>query len=121
MGGIAAHGVGNLYKTEGILEQYQYHQTTRNQLVPSARKLFSSKSWTFQKDSDPKHTTKSAKALYSQLHVPREEWPANSPDLNPTDNLWQYLVPRCYVQGPQVQHQGRAVCSAPGGPAGTHP
>ena len=94
-GGTAAHGVGNLYLVRGVLEQYQYHEITRNQLAPSARKLFSSRSWTFQEDSDPKHTAKSTKALYNQLHTLREEWPASSPDLSPTENLWQYLDAMC--------------------------
>lgn len=93
--GTAAHGVGNLYLINGVLEKNQYRRITRTQIIPSARKLFSMRDWTFQEDSDPKHTANSTKALYNQLRIPREEWPANSPDLNPTENLWQYLDVTC--------------------------
>ena len=94
-GGIAAHGVGNLYLINGILEQIQYHHIVRTQIIPSARKLFNMRDWTFQEDNDPKHTANSTKALYNQLRIPREELPANSPDLNPIENLWQYLDVMC--------------------------
>ena len=86
-GGFAAHGVGNLYRINGILEQNQYHDIIRNQLIPSARKLFNLRNWTFQEDNDPKHTKNSTKALYNLLRIPRKDLPANSLDLNPIDNL----------------------------------
>ncbi len=42
----------------------------------------------FQLDLAPAHTAKSTKSLLNDHGVGVLDWPANSPDLNPTENLW---------------------------------
>ena len=42
----------------------------------------------FQQDNDPKHTSRSTQAFLTDSHINSWKTPAESPDLNPIENVW---------------------------------
>ena len=67
---------------------------------PVKRKLFTIKSsMTFIQDGTPAHTAK-ATQQWCKKNLPhfikKDEWPANSPDLNPIKNLWSIIDEAAY-------------------------
>ncbi len=56
-------------------------------MLPSADKLYGDADLIFQQDLAPAHTAKGTKSWFNDQSVTVLDWPANSPDLNPIENL----------------------------------
>ena len=50
--------------------------------------------WKLVQDNGPKHTAKSIKKSFSDNKIDVVPWPAQSPNLNPIENLWHDVEKR---------------------------
>jgi len=70
--------------------------------IPEIRKLMG-RHWRLQQDNDPKHTSRLAQSFINENIPELLDWPANSPDLNPIENLWNLVKRNVEKKMPQNQ------------------
>jgi len=104
-GSFSATGVGILHKIDGIMNKEQYLDIMENCMQPSKDMLFGPGNGIFQQDNDPKHTSNIVKSYLADQGVNVMDWPAQSPDLNPIENLWSILDSRCKARRPKNEDE----------------
>ncbi|KAI2647648.1 Transposable element Tcb1 transposase [Labeo rohita] len=100
-GAMSSAGVGPLSFIKSTVNAAVYQEILERFILPAADKLFGDDDFIFQQDLAPAHKAKTTSTWFNSHGITVLDWPANSPDLNPFENLWGIVKGKMREQRPR--------------------
>ena len=94
---VGSPGKVFLTKVEGRLNGEDYINILENALIPTTHLLTITSGWIFQQDNATCHTSRE---LFNDEQITVMDWPAQSTNLNPIENLWDQIKTMVEEQNP---------------------
>lgn len=99
-GAISERGCTELHFVTGGMDTDNYLSTLNATLI-EPMKIFYPDGYFFQQDNAPAHRAKKTKDWLRHNDINLIEWPANSPDLSPIENVWGVIKREISKQQPK--------------------
>lgn len=96
-GCLMPNGLIFIKKIVGNQKAMDYTRLLKQFVVPCMN-LNCETGFNFVQDNAPIHTAKETKVFLQQQHFKTLCWPANSPDLNPIENVWKMISDLVYKE-----------------------
>lgn len=105
-GCISIHGVGELAVVDGRLNHQGYIALLDEYLLPSIENMFGDRAhpFIFQDDNAPCHRPRAVDDWLDRNEIRRMQWPAQSPDANIIENIWNDISRAVTKDHPTTKH-----------------